>query len=139
MNCNISSIDELKSFISSNLELFRNKKILLVGELGAGKTTFVKILGELLGFNNISSPTFTIMNRYLNGDDIFIHLDLYRLSSLNELENIGFFDYIDTSYTIAVEWADRFNLKDMLDEYILVELKKIDNDKRVIKINLKGE
>jgi len=139
MNCNISSIDELKSFISSHLELFRNKKILLVGELGAGKTTFVKILGELLGFKNISSPTFTIMNRYFNGDDTFIHLDLYRLSSLNELENIGFFDYIDTSYTIAVEWADRFNLKDMLDEYILVELKKIDNDKRVIKINLKGE
>jgi len=139
MNCNISSIDELKSFISSHLELFRNKKILLVGELGAGKTTFVKILGELLGFKNISSPTFTIMNRYFNGDDTFIHLDLYRLSSLNELENIGFFDYIDTSYAIAVEWADRFNLKDMLDEYILVELKKIDNDKRVIKINLKGE
>ena len=139
MNCNISSIDELKSFISSHLELFRNKKILLVGELGAGKTTFVKILGELLGFKNISSPTFTIMNRYFNGDDTFIHLDLYRLSSLNELENIGFFDYIDTSYTIAVEWADRFNLKDMLDEYILVELKKIDNDKRVIKINLIGE
>ncbi|MGB9731202.1 MULTISPECIES: tRNA (adenosine(37)-N6)-threonylcarbamoyltransferase complex ATPase subunit type 1 TsaE [Calditerrivibrio] len=139
MNYNISSIDGLKSFISSHLELFKSKKILLFGELGAGKTTFVKILGELLGFKNISSPTFTIMNRYFNGDDIFIHLDLYRLTSLNELENIGFFDYIDTNYTIAVEWADRFNLKDMLDEYTLVELKKIDNDDRVVKINLKGE
>lgn len=135
----VKSVEELKDFISKNLEIFKNKKILLYGDLGAGKTTFVKILVEMLGFNNISSPTFTIMNRYSNGNDFFIHLDLYRLNSVNELENIGFFDYIDTHWTMAVEWADRLNIRELFDNYTEIWLEKIDEFSRLIKIKMKGE
>lgn len=135
----VKSVEELKDFISKNLEIFKNKKILLYGDLGAGKTTFVKILVEMLGFNNISSPTFTIMNRYSNGNDFFIHLDLYRLNSINELENIGFFDYIDTNWTVAIEWADRFDIKELFDDYVEIWLEKIDEFSRLIKIKMKGE
>lgn len=139
MTYKISSVEELKDLIEKRLELFKNKKILLYGDLGAGKTTFVKILAEMLGFKDVSSPTFTIMNRYSNNGDFFIHLDLYRLNSLNELENIGFFDYIDNNYTVAIEWADRIEVKDFIDEYVEVRFEKVNEFERVIKINWKGD
>ncbi len=139
MTYKVKNVEELKEFILKNLDIFKHKKILLYGDLGAGKTTFVKILAEILGFSNISSPTFTIMNRYSNGKDLFIHLDLYRLNSVNELENIGFFDYIDSNWTMAVEWADRFDIKELFDNYTEIWLEKIDEFSRLIKINIKGE
>lgn len=139
MTYKLNSIEDLRDFISKNLDYFKNKKILLYGDLGAGKTTFVKILADLLGFSNVSSPTFTIMNRYSNGGELFIHLDLYRLASVNELENIGFFDYIDTHWTMAVEWADRLNIRELFDNYTEIWLEKIDEFSRLIKIKMKGE
>jgi tRNA threonylcarbamoyladenosine biosynthesis protein TsaE len=139
MTYKISSIEELKIIVEKNIEIFKNKKILLYGDLGAGKTTFVKILAEMLGFKDISSPTFTIMNRYSNNGEFFIHLDLYRLNSLNDLENIGFFDYIDTNYTMAIEWADKIDIRDFINGYVEIKFDKICEFERIIKIKFKGE
>ncbi|MCA1927489.1 MAG: tRNA (adenosine(37)-N6)-threonylcarbamoyltransferase complex ATPase subunit type 1 TsaE [Calditerrivibrio sp.] len=132
MRLEISSLDELKEFISKNLDLFKNKIILLDGELGAGKTAFVKILGSIIGFEDVNSPTFTVMNIYRVKDEIMYHYDLYRLNSLIELENIGFFDYIDSGNTICIEWASKFNITDYLDEYILVFFNKVDEQRRIL-------
>lgn len=132
MRLEIASLDELKEFILENVNLFKNKIIILDGELGAGKTTFVKILGEILGFKNVNSPTFTVMNIYKVKDEIMYHYDLYRLNSLIELENIGFFDYIDSGKTICIEWGSKFNITDYLDEYILVSFSKIDEKRRIL-------
>ena len=81
----------------------------LYGNLGAGKTCFVQGLAKALGINAIvSSPTFTIVNEYRSSDGTrLIHADLYRLSGPEELENIGWSDYIDSGDTIAVEWPER--------------------------------
>ena len=82
----------------------------LEGDLGAGKTCFVQGLCDGLGVRaSVSSPTFAIANEYDDGDSgrRFVHLDLYRLSGPEELDSIGWDDYLDSGDSMAVEWPDR--------------------------------
>jgi tRNA threonylcarbamoyladenosine biosynthesis protein TsaE len=83
--------------------------IALKGGLGAGKTTFVKGLAKGLGVSEdyyITSPTFTIINEYPAPPLTLCHLDLYRLSSADELDYIGFDDLAGDNHVIVVEWPD---------------------------------
>lgn len=81
--------------------------VALEGDLGAGKTAFAKGLAKGLGINSVvSSPTYTIMQRY-EGRIPLSHFDLYRLSSPDELESVGFFDELGGGGVVAVEWPDR--------------------------------
>jgi tRNA threonylcarbamoyladenosine biosynthesis protein TsaE len=81
----------------------------LVGELGAGKTAFVKGLAAGLGLDpgEVSSPTFVIANQYATPERKLAHVDLYRLESLDELDAVGFLDMLEPGAVVAVEWADR--------------------------------
>jgi len=83
----------------------------LTGPLGAGKTVFVKGLGEGLeiGADLVSSPTFVIANQYpgANGNALH-HVDFYRIEEAAELEDMGFFDLIAPGALLAVEWGERF-------------------------------
>lgn len=82
-------------------------RIALKGELGAGKTTFVQGLAKGLGVSEkyyITSPTFNIINEYTAGKFTLCHLDLYRLESCEDLEDIGFDDLIEDMNVIVVEW-----------------------------------
>nr|NJM01287.1 tRNA (adenosine(37)-N6)-threonylcarbamoyltransferase complex ATPase subunit type 1 TsaE [Desulfobacula sp.] len=81
----------------------------LKGDLGAGKTTFVKGLAKGLGVSEdyyITSPTFTIINEYPASPLTLYHLDLYRLSSAEELDDIGFDDIAGDKHVIVVEWPE---------------------------------
>ena len=83
--------------------------IALKGDLGAGKTTFVKGLAKGLGVSEaycITSPTFTIINEYPASSFTLYHLDLYRLSSADELDDIGFDDITGDNHVIVVEWPE---------------------------------
>ena len=82
----------------------------LIGPLGAGKTAFVKGLAEGLGIDpaGVSSPTFVIANQYESPDGRRLaHVDLYRLETERELEDIGFLDMLEPGVVVAVEWGDR--------------------------------
>jgi tRNA threonylcarbamoyladenosine biosynthesis protein TsaE len=83
--------------------------VLLVGELGAGKTAFVKGLAEGLGIDpsEVSSPTFTIIQQYTGGRVPLLHVDLYRLES-KEVDDLGL-DELSDGAVMAVEWAERLN------------------------------
>jgi tRNA threonylcarbamoyladenosine biosynthesis protein TsaE len=84
--------------------------LLLAGELGAGKTTFISGIAEGLGIKeNLSSPSFTIINLYEIGSrKKFIHADFYRLDNADEILNIGIEDYLYSSRNIAcIEWGDK--------------------------------
>ncbi len=83
--------------------------ILLNGNLGAGKTFFVKALLNNFGVENTNSPTFAIVNEY-NGNDVkFYHFDFYRINKEYELYDIGIEDYLaDDSAITLIEWADLF-------------------------------
>ena len=82
---------------------------LLHGNLGAGKTTWVKYLVSHLGGDarQVDSPTFSLVNTYeVNGVQIH-HFDLYRLESLEEIEDIGFMEYIDSGNLCIIEWPEK--------------------------------
>ena len=82
---------------------------LLHGNLGAGKTTWVKYLVSHLGGDarQVDSPTFSLVNTYeVNGVRIH-HFDLYRLESLEEIEDIGFMEYIDSGNLCIIEWPEK--------------------------------
>ena len=83
--------------------------IALVGDLGSGKTQFVKGLVQGLGCNcAVTSPTFTLIHEYTGGRLPIYHFDFYRLENLEALKAIGFDEYIFGKGVSVIEWADRF-------------------------------
>ena len=81
----------------------------LIGDLGAGKTEFVKGLALGLGIDDqVSSPTFTVLHEYRGGRFPLFHIDFYRLRVERELDEIGFDEYLIEGGVCAIEWGDRF-------------------------------
>ena len=81
--------------------------IAMYGDLGAGKTAFVRGMAKGMGLTcRVSSPTFTIVNEYI-GERELIHFDMYRLESADELFDIGWEDYLTRGGVCAVEWSER--------------------------------
>ncbi|MDO4563188.1 MAG: tRNA (adenosine(37)-N6)-threonylcarbamoyltransferase complex ATPase subunit type 1 TsaE [Clostridia bacterium] len=100
--------------------------ICLIGELGAGKTAFARGFVRAFGINKgVCSPTFTIMHRY-EGEKTIDHYDLYRINSVEELEETGFFEQIEHNISL-VEWADMF-LNNMPSESIFIRITKGERD-----------
>lgn len=82
--------------------------VLLNGDLGSGKTFFVKNICSQFGIHTASSPSFAIVNEYHNGKKI-VHFDFYRIRKIGELYDIGFEDYLMNDEAIVfIEWADMF-------------------------------
>jgi tRNA threonylcarbamoyladenosine biosynthesis protein TsaE len=106
--------------------------VALVGDLGAGKTEFVKGLAAgLFSPAVVTSPTFTLIHEYLGGRLPLYHMDFYRLSSEDELDEIGFDDYLSQAGVCAVEWANRFPER-IPGTAIWVTLSIAENNERVI-------
>ena len=81
----------------------------LAGDLGSGKTQFVKGLVAGLGSDDeVTSPTFTLIHEYTSGRLPVYHLDFYRLNHRDELRHLGLEDYFDGEGVCVIEWADRF-------------------------------
>ena len=80
--------------------------ITLDGDLGAGKTAFTRGVAEGLGIKDaVVSPTFTVVNEYVNGKIPLFHFDVYRIDSSDDLYDIGWDDYLNREGIIMVEWA----------------------------------
>ena len=93
------------------------------GDLGAGKTAFTRGLAQGLGITDpVTSPTYTIVNEYLSGRIALFHFDMYRLSSSDELFDIGWEDYLSRGGVCAVEWSE--NVEDALQDAIRVTIEK---------------
>jgi tRNA threonylcarbamoyladenosine biosynthesis protein TsaE len=84
--------------------------VLLIGNLGAGKTTLVKGIAEGVGAareEEVSSPTFTLIHEYGNPTLVY-HVDLYRLDTEREVESLGLEDLFATGRLVLIEWGERF-------------------------------
>lgn len=99
------------------------------GEMGAGKTTFISTIARLLGEENTSSPTFSLVNEYhLHNNERMYHFDLYRLKSKAELQEFGFEDYLFGARYVFIEWPEV--AFDYLDEHHFLRIREEDG-KRV--------
>ena len=115
--------------------LERGAVVAFTGDLGAGKTAFTRGLAKGLDIpDRVTSPTFTIVNEYEGGRLPLFHFDMYRLSSADELFEIGWEDYLDRGGVCAVEWSE--NVKEALDrQTIWVEIRRGEGqDQRLIQI-----
>ena len=102
----------------------RGQVFALIGDLGVGKTVFTKGLAAGLGITEpVSSPTFTIVQIYEGGRLPFYHFDVYRISDVEEMEEIGYEDYIYGDGVSLIEWADL--IADILPEhYTMITIEK---------------
>ena len=108
------------------------------GDLGAGKTCFTRGLASGLGFEDeVTSPTFALINEYIGGRLPLYHFDMYRISSWEELYSCGFFEYIEQGGVVAAEWSE--NIDNALPEdtiYVIIE-KNGENSRKIILCNKK--
>ena len=103
------------------------------GDLGAGKTAFTRGLAKGLGCREqVTSPTYTIVNEYLSGRLPLFHFDMYRLASSDDLWSIGWEDYLDRGGVCAVEWSE--NVDDAMENAIVITIEKTGVDSRRITI-----
>ncbi len=129
----INNLEELEQFAKTLTKLIQKEDVIsLVGNLGAGKTTLVQMIGNEMGIkDNILSPTFSIINIY-NGRDIIYHLDLYRLEDPSELEALDYETYFYPDGITFIEWASQgqgYLPEDMIE----IKIEQI-GDKREIEI-----
>ncbi len=126
---NVSSTEQLAARLAP--ELSKVSVIALSGDLGAGKTAFVRGLAAAMGaLDRVSSPTYALVNEYRGARKI-CHFDLYRLSSGEELWDIGFEDYLKSGALCVIEWAEIAS--DLLPpDTIYINIEKIsENDRRI--------
>jgi len=131
-------LNQLKEISLKVTQNFNKKIVLISGEMGAGKTTLIKQI--LIGLNvidNISSPTFSIINEYkTKSTDLIYHMDLYRINKIEKLEEIGFFEYLESGNLCFIEWGEiienmigedynKFNIMENGDLRILEKIKWI--------------
>jgi tRNA threonylcarbamoyladenosine biosynthesis protein TsaE len=108
--------------------------VLLYGDLGAGKTAFVRGLARGVGANpdDVSSPTFTIVQEYAGPSATLYHVDLYRLEPA-EIDDLGLEDLVSGDGIVAIEWAERW--KGRPDDVMEVWIEDLGEDRRRIRVN----
>ena len=126
----LNKIDEISQLIIDKIKTV--KTIMLRGELGSGKTTLVKSVLKRMGVNDsVTSPTFSIVNEYDFSENIIYHFDLYRIEKIEELDIIGFEDYIYSQNICFIEWPE-IVLNNIDLKYLDIEIRYLGEDKREI-------
>ena len=139
MEYKITSYDERDTAeLAENIESekFPNMVICLIGDLGSGKTVFVKAFANSLGINeHVTSPTFNIIKEYNDGEMPLYHMDVYRLEDTKE--DIGIEDYFDKSGVTIIEWADMIKNR-LPEERLEIKFKIIDENTRILVLTPHG-
>jgi tRNA threonylcarbamoyladenosine biosynthesis protein TsaE len=132
MNFTVNSIQELNTTADEIIQLTRTHSVFcFYGNLGAGKTTLIKLICEKLSVqDSISSPTYPIINEYHFPNGIIYHIDLYRLKSIDEAVNIGLEEYLYSGNLCFIEWPDNFE-SILPDKHVKVKISKFDEDRTI--------
>jgi tRNA threonylcarbamoyladenosine biosynthesis protein TsaE len=108
--CTIQKEEELEKAAEVLLREFRNNRVFIFsGELGSGKTTFIKYICKVLGVKNgISSPTFSLVNEYVySNNSLVYHFDFYRIKDVQEAYDIGYEEYFYSGNYCFIEWPEK--------------------------------
>jgi tRNA threonylcarbamoyladenosine biosynthesis protein TsaE len=140
LTIDVSHVDSLLEAALEILKFADDHKVwALYGEMGAGKTTFVKAVGESLEIvDMVNSPTFSIVNEYRNVvDEVFYHFDFYRIEKEEEARDIGAEDYFYSGDYCFIEWPSL--IPSLLpDKYMAIDIEIIDQEKRRINCTKHG-
>lgn len=133
-NSELETIEIAQNFES---EKFENMVICLDGELGSGKTVFTKGIANALGIQeSITSPTYTIIKEYTDGEMPLYHMDVYRLDG--NADGVGIEEYFNKGGIVVIEWAN--TIKDILpEERLEIKIKVIDENRRSLVITPYGK
>lgn len=135
----IDSLEALPEVAKQFIELMGDYTIFAFdGEMGVGKTTFIKELSKQLGVEDIiNSPSFAIINEYRSDTtaELIYHFDCYRLNNLNEALEIGIEDYFDSGALCLIEWPEK--IEELLPEdTVNVRIKELEDGTREMTIEL---
>jgi tRNA threonylcarbamoyladenosine biosynthesis protein TsaE len=127
----LSELEKASNFVLKNV----NRDIILItGEVGTGKTTLIKEYCKLIGVEEIvNSPTYTLINEYQNKRGKIVHMDLYRVKDINEINELGLFEYLENNIVI-IEWPEI--ILNMIDiKYSIINITFINEKERKLSIN----
>ncbi len=130
-----NSVQETEKVAQEIASSFKGGEILaLTGDLGAGKTVFVKAIAKYLGIEDIiTSPTFVLMKVYdieYGSIDKLVHIDCYRLEGEEDLADLGLEDYVNDNNIVAIEWANK--VINLPENSININIEYISDNKRKI-------
>lgn len=136
MNIHLESEADLHLLVDAYISLSQGVKVaFLYGDLGAGKTTFVKALAKYLGSEDeASSPTYSLVNEYDVSQGKLFHIDLYRLEDEQEALEIGIEDYIYSDHYCMVEWPQV--IEQLVDKAVVIKIETNDDQSRSVEIDL---
>ena len=128
----VYTYNTIHNFAKKITPLLKYKLVFLEGELGSGKTTLIKQFCKELGFKNqVTSPTFPLLNIYKNNEKNIYHADLYRLKNIDEINELGFFEVMECSNWFFVEWPEL--LYGVIDfPYTKIKIKNVDDISRIV-------
>lgn len=130
---NLAGLDEAAQKV---LEFAQNERFFIFeGDMGAGKTTFIKALAKALGVTEVvSSPTFSIVNEYEGKNGIIYHFDFYRIKNLQEAYDIGYEEYFYSDHICLIEWPEK--VEELLPEhYVKIEITAPGETERLLSIS----
>lgn len=128
----VYTYNTIHNFAKKITPLLKYKLVFLEGELGSGKTTLIKQFCKELGFKNqVTSPTFPLLNIYKNNEKNIYHADLYRLKNIDEINELGFYELVESNDWFFVEWPEL--LYGVIDfPYTKIKIKNVDDISRIV-------
>jgi len=134
MEIQINGLAGLPDVATKLLTFAGEEKIFLFdGEMGAGKTTFIKTFCKVLGVNDsVSSPTYSIVNEYVGKKNAVYHFDFYRIKNIQEAYDLGYEEYFYGGGICLIEWPEK--VEELLpNHYIKVEISILSENSRAFK------
>ncbi|UPS91002.1 tRNA (adenosine(37)-N6)-threonylcarbamoyltransferase complex ATPase subunit type 1 TsaE [Bizionia sp. M204] len=124
------NLESLDSVAQAIIKAVKHKVILFDGAMGTGKTTLIKALVKKLGSSDdVSSPTFSLVNTYHTSNSDIYHFDLYRLNSMEEAYDFGIEDYLESNNWLFIEWPEI--IKELLsDDFHIISIEHLGTEKR---------
>lgn len=137
MTLNINNLEGIHDVARQFIEKIGDKRVLaFYGKMGAGKTTFIKAVCEVLGVTDvITSPTFAIVNEYTDGEGAPVyHFDFYRIKKIEEVYDMGYEDYFYSGNICLMEWPEL--IEDLLpDDALRITISEAADGKRQIEFD----
>jgi len=132
----VNGLSDLAQVAQQLLAFASTEKIFIFeGEMGAGKTTFIKTFCKVLGVEDVvSSPTYSIVNEYESPNGSIFHFDFYRIKDIQEAYDLGYEEYFYGEGTCLIEWPER--VAELLpDRFVKVEIVIIDENRRLFNLS----